>query len=88
MIVKMLMAIFDASLVAEQENRALRELLRRQGLSDAMIRRRVAAYLRESRERDSVLQSMKRASEEILARLPEVDIEEALAAMPIKGKPQ
>jgi hypothetical protein len=87
-IVKMLMAIFDASTVAEQENRALRELLRRQGLSDATIRRRVAAYLKESQERDSVLQLMKKASEEILARLPDLDLQEALEAMPIKGKPQ
>jgi len=37
----------DMYFAMEAENRALRELLRRQGLSNATIRRRVAAYLKE-----------------------------------------
>jgi hypothetical protein len=87
-IVKLTMAIFESAHVAKQENEALRELLRRQGLSDAKIQRRVAAYLKESRERETSDQLMKKACEEILERLPAIDLEEALEAYQIKGKPQ
>jgi sulfur transfer protein SufE len=87
-IVKLTMAIFESAQIARQENDALRELLRRQGLSDAKIQRGVAAYLKKSRDRDTADQLMRKACEEILARLPEIDLEEALEGMKIRGKPQ
>jgi hypothetical protein len=88
MIVKVMMTFFDVSRVAKMENDALREILRRQGLSNATIQRRVNAYLKEKRKQDHLHQLLLKASEEILSRLSEIDLEDALAAMKIEGKPQ
>lgn len=87
-IIRMTMAVFDSADALSRENEALRELLRRQGLSDGVIQRRVNAYLKASRERESGHQLLKKACEEILKRLPDFDVEEALANMPIRGPKQ
>jgi hypothetical protein len=81
-------AMNDMYFAMEGENRALRELLRRQGLSDATIRRRVAAYLKEENHRQFALQRMHELCEETLKRLPALSAEELLAEMPIEGELQ
>jgi hypothetical protein len=87
--VKSLMqAMNDMYFAMEAENRALRELLRRQGLSDATIRRRVAAYLKDEAYRQVALQRMHELCEETLKRLPALSAEEILSELPIKGEPQ
>ena len=78
----------DMYFAMEAENRALRELLRRQGLSNATIRRRVAAYLKEEDYRKSALQRMHELCEETLKRLPALYAEELLSEMKIEGEPQ
>jgi hypothetical protein len=75
----------DMYFAMEAENRALRELLRRQGLSDVVIRRRVGVYLKEEDYRKFALQRMHELCEETLKHLPSLSLEEALAEMPIKG---
>jgi hypothetical protein len=84
--VRLTTALLDVTIALERENEVLRELLRRQGLSDATIRRKVAAYLKENRDRETARQLLKTVCEEILKRLPALDAEEKLAALPIKGR--
>jgi hypothetical protein len=84
----LMQAMNDMYFTMEAENRALRELLRRQGLSNAMIQRRVAAYLKNEDYRRAALQRMHELCEETLKRLPALSAEELLAEMPIEGEPQ
>lgn len=84
----LIQAMNDMYFAMEAENRALRELLRRQGLSDVAIRRRVAAYLKDENYRQLALQRMHELCEETLKRLPALDAGELLAEMKIKGEPQ
>jgi hypothetical protein len=84
----LMQAMNDMYFAMERENRALRELLRRKGLSDATIRRRVAAYLKDEDYRQLALQRMHELCEETLKRLPEFSVEELLANMKIEGEPQ
>lgn len=53
-----------------------------------MIRRRVAAYLKDEDYRKVALQRMHELCEETLKRLPALDAEELLAELPIKGELQ
>lgn len=85
--ISLMMAVFDQIEVCERENDALRTLLHRKGLSDATIRRKVAAILKEKRDFETALHQLKRVTEEALKRLPGYDLEAALAAMPLTGKP-
>jgi hypothetical protein len=85
---RLLVAVFDQADLCQRENDALRTLLHRQGLSDATIRRRVARILDQRKDSENALQRLKRVCEEALARLPDYDIEAALAELPIRGKPQ
>jgi hypothetical protein len=82
------MAIFESAENLRQENLALRMVLRRQGLSDSTIQRRVNAYRKARKEEDSALLLLRQCCEDMLKRWPEIDLEEELATLPIKGKPQ
>ena len=84
----LIQAMNDMYFTMEAENRALRALLHRQGLSNAVIQRRVAAYLKNEDYRKAALQQMHELCEETLKRLPALDAQEILAELPIKGVPQ
>jgi hypothetical protein len=71
-----------------QENLALRMVLRRQGLSDAAIQKRVTAYTKAKKAEDSVLLLYRRFLESVESRLPEILREGELATLPIKGPHQ
>ncbi len=69
----------------ERENYAMRKLLNKRGLSNAMIQRRVVALLKDEDYRQSALQRMHEVCEETLRRLPALDAQEILAEMKIEG---
>ena len=84
----LMQSMTDIYFAMERENWALRTLLHKQGLSDAVIQRKVAACLRSEEYRKAALQRMHELCEETLKRLPALDAEELLAAMPTEGELQ
>ena len=72
----------------QEENEALRKVLREQGLSDLAIQRRVNAYKRATKGEDSASRQFQRFLETIVSRLNEIDREQKLAILPIKGPRQ
>jgi cation transport ATPase len=85
---RLVIAVFEQLGTLTEENYALRRILRRQGLSDATIQRRVAAALKRPKDHPSALDLLRQVCEEILKNLGDFDLAVALAAKQIKGKPQ
>ena len=82
---KIVEAIFSQAHEMRLENIALRMLLRRQGLSDATIQRRVNAHKKVRKEEDSALICYQQLLAEMLERLPVIDLEATIATMQPKG---
>lgn len=82
---KIVEAIFSQAHEMRLENIALRMLLRRQGLSDATIQRRVNAYRKLRKDEDSALLRYQQLLAEMLERLPVIDLEATIAKMQPKG---
>jgi hypothetical protein len=85
---RLVIAVFEQLGTLTHENYVLRKLLHRRGLSDAMIQRKVAASLKKPKDSPSAPDLLKQVCEEILKNLGDFDLAVALAAKPIKGKPQ
>jgi hypothetical protein len=78
------MAVFHSAEKLRKENSALRRILRKQGLSDTAIRRRVLAYKKVKSEEELSESLLRQCCEEFLKRLAAIDVEEELAALPEK----
>lgn len=85
---RLVIAVFEQLGTLTRENYVLRKLLQRRGLSDAMIQRKVAASLKKPKDSPAAPDLLKQVCEEILKNLGDFDLAVALAAKPIKGKPQ
>lgn len=71
-----------------RENNALRNILRKQGLSDSAIQRRVNKFLKKPEEDESAPQLLKRVCEESLKHFQDSDLAEWLAKIELKGPRQ
>ena len=82
------MAIFETAIACRRENNALRTILRKQGLSDAMIQNRVRRILKKGEDDPTAAQLLKRVCEESLRQLQEFALGEWLEKVELKGKKQ
>ncbi len=86
--IRIVLAICESAEAHRRENNALRNILRKQGLSDATIQRRVNRFLKKAEENESAPQLLKRVCEESLKRFQDSDLADLLAKMQIKGPTQ
>lgn len=87
-VVQIMGAFLDVTDAYRRENDALRNILRKLGLSDAAIRGRVNRFLRKTETDENAAQLLKRVCEESLEQLHGIDIEKWLQEVELKGKPQ
>jgi hypothetical protein len=87
-IIRMIMSFYDFAEAYRRENTALRSILHKQGLSDAVIQGRVRRLLKNSETDETAAQLLKRGCEEILAQLREIDLKRLLEETDIGGNPQ
>jgi hypothetical protein len=86
--IQLVLSVFDAADLCRRENNALRSILSKQGLSDRAIQSRVKRILKKPDLDESGAQAVKRASEESLKRLLDLDAQEVLGKIVLKGRPQ
>lgn len=82
-----MLAVFDTADLCRRENDALRSILRRQGLSERAIQSRVKRILKMPDLDETGAQAVKRATEESLKRWLDLDAQEVLAKIDLKGRP-
>jgi hypothetical protein len=85
--IRMTLAIFEQADLCRRENNALRGILRKQGLSDRAINSRIKQILKKPDLDESGAQAVKRACEESVKRFLDLDAEEVLGKIDLKGHP-
>ena len=85
--IQMTSAIFEVADNCRRENDALRSILRKQGLSDRAIQNRVRRILKKPDLDESGARAVQRACEETLKRWLDLDAQEVLAKIDLKGHP-
>ena len=83
-----MLTVFETAIACGRENNALRNILRKQGLSHGAIQSRVKRALKKPDLDETGSQALKRVSEESLRHFQDFDVQEALARVELKGKPQ
>jgi hypothetical protein len=78
-------AVFETADNCRRENNALRSILRKQGLSDRAIQSRIKRILKKPDLDETGAQAVKRACEESLKRWQDLDAQEVLAKIDLKG---
>ena len=86
--VQIMFAIFDSAEICRHENNALRSILRKQGLSDPAIQKRIKRILEKSEQDETGAQLLKRVCEESMKRYLEADAQEVLAKIEPSGSVQ
>ena len=85
--IQITLAVFETADNCRRENNALRSILRKQGLSDRAIQSRVKRILKKPDQDESGAQAVKRACEESLKRWLDLDAQEGIAKIDLKGRP-
>jgi len=86
--VQMMLTVFDSADDCRRENNALRSILRKQGLSASAIQSRVKRALKKPDLDETGAQALRRVCEESVRHFQDFDVQEALARLVLKGKPQ
>ena len=85
--IQIVLGIFETADNCRRENNALRSILRKQGLSDLAIQSRVKRILKKPDQDQTGAQAVQQACEESLKRYLEIDAQELLAKIELKGRP-
>ena len=85
--IRITLAVFEIADNCRRENNALRSILRKQGLSDRAIQSRVKRILKKPDQDETGAQAVKRACEESLKRWLDLDAQEGIAKIDLKGHP-
>jgi hypothetical protein len=85
---RVIQAMFTTLEAYKRESEALRSILREQGLSNAVIQRKVSSRLKSRKLEETAQQLLMRVCEESLKRFPDLDLEGKFAKLQIQGKSQ
>jgi chaperonin GroEL (HSP60 family) len=80
-------AVFETADKCRRENIALRSILRKMGLSDRAIQSRVRRILKKPDQDETGAQAVKRACEENIKQLLDLEAQEGIAKLDLKGHP-
>jgi hypothetical protein len=83
--IQIMLAVFVQADLCRRENNALRSILHKQGLSDPAIQRRLKRLLKKPDLDESGAEVVKRACEESLKQWLDLDAQEVLAKIDLKG---